>query len=428
MNSPGTDPTLLARTVAGLEAWLAGVAVQGGGLGGPTIGLRGASLMFCGEGFDWRVEAMLDARGALFAATGEERHLDGISADLERLAGAQLLNGKFRNSWFDANPFEGGMPHEPAVLAAGFRALRVLEKGARKPPSSFLPAAERYLFGHMLKWLWNHATHTFKDWEISDFERYSIASAAAGVELMIEWIRRCGDFPDSEYHIRSAARSILALQDPLGAMEGAVHPSNRGPGGVSPFLAARCLPALRLAADHLREQEFRAAADRLAGWLFRQALPGGGFPRLVYEHRSPGFRPMLTGTVAGLLHDTRRAGFGSTAQFAPHISWLVARRTPTGALRNGEGFGRIWRTPSRPDWRDVLPIHAWQAMALAFLAPGAVKGTVAEIAPVERMPVTVGLRRARYSEDTARIAVELEGGRPVYLWRKGADWAECCEP
>jgi hypothetical protein len=428
MNSFGTDPALLARTVAGLEAWLGGVAAPSGGLGGPAIGLRGASLMYCGEGFDWRVEAMLEARGALFAATGETRHLDGIAAELERLAGAQLLDGKFRNSWFDANPFEGGMPHEPAVLAAGFRALRVLEKAGRKPPPAFLPAAERYLFGHLLKCLWNPSLHTVRDWEITDFERYSAASAAAAVELMVEWVRRCGEFADWEYHVRSAARSILALQDSRGALDGAVRPSNVGRDAASPFLAARCLPALRLSAAHLRDDAFRASADRLAAWLARQALAGGGFPRLVHMRRPPSLRPVLTGAVAGLLHEMRRAGDADEGRLAPHLAWLAAQRMPTGALRNGDGFGRVWRTPARPDWRDVLPVQAWQAMALALLAPFAAKGAAAKVAAVERMPVTVGLRRARYSEDASRISVEREDGRPVYLWRKGSDWAEVCEP
>ena len=426
----GVQPAL-----AGLAAWLATVRVPGG-YGGPAVGVRAANLSYCGPAADWRLEGMLDGWGAL--ADGGEAGvaaaaLKHLQADLSTVAPAMLRDGSLRNSFFEFNPCEGGMPHEPAVMAAALRARRRLQRHGAAIPTGLDEAVARHVEERLLKQLWNKRLQTFNDWPQSQYACYSSSGVAAAVELLLEYGDLSGCRPRLDHYLEGAAASLLAVQRTQGAAAGGMLLFNRPGAGCSPFLTARCLPALTALYRRTGDPALKTAAVAAAAFVRGQALPGGGFTWLVHEDR-PAIRfPIMAGAVAGTLVALERAGMLDDHDRSTHLPWLLARRQPTGAFATAVGFSRTAGT-APPDWRDLLPVTGWLDKIFALLAlvasrPGATKAPPSQtdeatVAAPFACAVRLGWgRRGHYLEAANELRIEDGRGRSLFRWRKGDDWA-----
>jgi hypothetical protein len=471
MNSPATDT---ASALARLDAWLAsmGAPVPGG----PVVGLRGVSMAFAGPGFDWRIEALLDAWTALHVRTGDARFLDRIEAAMGALAASQLPNGAFRNSYFEFNPFEGGMPHEPAAVAAALRARTALLAAGRAPPAGFDDAVDRFAERRLVSELWNRSLRTFNDWLQSEFETFAPASVAAAIEALLAWSDASGRPDAGAAHVEGAGESLLAVQRRGGALDGAFPASNRRGDSANPYLSARVLPALAALRSRAGDARYGEAAERLEGFLRRTERPGGGWPFLVHAARPPTDGPVLVGAAAGVEACRARAGLAPAC--SPRtMAFVLAHQQESGAFPTADGFPGGRR--GQPEWRDVVPVAAWNAMILhrlALDAPAALPGAPAPGAV--RRDIRVNGRPAAWTEtaegfgisNSERRTPDAEhrttaadrgprdgGGKPgvgsrevetdrsvwnpergtrnaeppdaaarLYSWRRGAAWAEVC--
>lgn len=415
----------IATAAAGLESWLESIRTEQG-YGGAAIGFREACVAYCGPGYDWRYEGLLDGFREMHHATGDPFCLDAIERDLRQIQSAQLLNGVFRNSFFEYNPMEGGMPHEPAMLAAACRAARYLSQMGRKCPPGLEAALERYITHYLLKELWNKRLQTFNDWPTSEFQHFSPASVAAAAELLFEYADWSGAWEKIEYYVIGAARSLLDVQIKNNALAGGIPPSSRDADNVNPFLAARCLPALARVAAKTNDGAYKEAALALAAFLRRHRTDTGEFPRMVFAHRPPAAWPAFTGAAAGTLVSMDRAGLIEKQDLELSLESVLRRQERSGAFRTAAGFGK-WRTPAgAPDWRDVMPCCGWHDKIYALLA---------RLHPAERAPfapaeveheVYIGNRRGKYVENNGIIRIESGKGEPVFLWEKRQKWPSVC--
>jgi len=328
------------------------------------------------------------------------------------------------------------MPHEPAVLAAALRARRQLVRQGRPVPAGLDEAVARNIEERVLKVLWNKHLQTFCDWPMSGYDQYSPPTVAAVIELLLEYGELAGGWPRLDHYLEGAAASLLAVQRPGGAAAGGLPLSNRNGAPCSPFLTARCLPALAAMRRRTGEPALAEAADAAAAFVRRSALPGGGYPLLVHSQRPPGRFPVLTGAAAGTLTALGRAGLLEPGDLAAQLPWLLAHRQPGGAFATADGFGG--GAAGLPGWRDVLPVTGWldKLYALLALAPVAAAGGGSAGRPATVPPpvaawsceVCLGWRRrGRYVEEADSLRIEDARGRPLFCWRKGADWAEVNE-
>jgi len=437
--APARPPlsTGVHQALAGLAAWLDTVRVPGG-YGGPAVGVRTASLSYCGPAADWRLEGILDGWGALANGGGagvSATALARLASDLATLAPAMLRDGTLRNSAFECNPCEGGMPHEPAVMAAALRARRLLRRHGVAVPGALDEAVARHVEERLLKYLWNKQLLTFNDWPQSRYECYSPPGVAAAIELLLEYGDMSGGWPRLDHYLEGAAASLLAVQRIQGPAAGGLPLSNRPGAGSSPFATARCLPAL--AALHARtgDPALKAAATAAAAFVRGQALSGGGFSFLAHERRPATRFPVMAGAVAGTLVALERAGMLDDHDLAAHLPWLLARRQPTGAFATAVGFsGTEDSTP--PDWRDILPVTGWLDKIFALLALMAgrtrtekdTRGKAEEAASTAAATFVCAVRLGwgrcgRYVEDAGGLRIEDRRGRCLFHWRKGDDWA-----
>ncbi len=422
LSNPETDAA--GSALGRLEAWLATMRGEGGYYG-PVVGLRGVAMAWCGPGHDWRWEGLLDGWIALHRRTGSAVYLDRMAQALGDLRDVQLPNGTFRNSYFENNPFEGGMPYEPATIAAVLRAGRCLKEQGRAWPDGTATMLERFVEQRLIKELWNKVLRTFNNWLQSEFEVYSPPAVAAIVETLCDYAELTGTAERWTPYIAQAAESLLKSQVRAGALAGALPVSNRDGASASPYLAARCLPALARLHRDTGDARFAAAGDALAGFVRRCLLPAGGVPFMVYANRPARVVPRFVGAAAGTLVALDRVQRLDAALLEASLGWILEQQTASGAFATAVGFGSGALQPRRPDWRDTVPVCGWADKVYALLARRTT-GTVpaGTSGPVSRTVLVQG-RAAEFTEDADGMALR-SGKDDWFVWRKRTVWPDVC--
>jgi hypothetical protein len=378
---------------------------------------------YCGAAFDWRCEGLLDGYAAIYRATKNADYLNRIEQDLRAICSAQLLNGSFCNSWFDLNPYEGGMPYEPAMLAAACRARALLVEAGRPIPDGLDQTLELFVETRLLNELWSRLLHTFNDWLQSNFEYYTPHAVAASIELLIDYTELRGDWNRLEHYIIGAADSLLAVQCMGGIFDGGIPLSNRSGSAFSPTTAARCIPSLVKTAQKTGQEKYRQAALRLTDFVRRHALPQGGHVFLLFNGKPQQQTPLFIGAAADVANAFARAEL-LVPEDTQHLEKLLAgKQMATGAFRTACGFGNPAGRPREPDWRDLLPCCGWQDKIYSYLARQH-SGQLGSFSPEEiRHPVLVRGRRGEYIETARSMRLLNHAGKIVYHWDKGSKWA-----
>ena len=426
MNSSNTDNTSGAVAALGaLESWLE--TLHGaGGYYGPVVGMRGTTMSWCGPAHDWRWEGLLDGWVARHRHTAEPVYLDRIEQAFRDLQHAQLADGSFRNSCFEHNPCEGGMPHEPAVMAAVLRAGRYLQEQGRAWPDGAATMLERFVEERLIKALWNKTLRTFNNWLQSEFETYSPPAVASVVEALLAYGDLTGTSERWTPYVTGAAESLLKSQFRDGPLAGALPVSSADRASASPFLAARCLTALTMLHRRTGDARFSEACDALTGFVKRGLQPQGGIACMAYAGRPDRTAPLYTGATAGTLLALDRGARLEEALLNAQLDWLLSLQSAAGGFDTAVGFGQGLRRRDPPDWRDALPVCGWTAMVYALLAHrgGATASRQVTTAPVCRAVMVRGLR-AEMTEDANTIAIRNHS-EPVYVWRKRTLCPEVC--
>ncbi len=425
MNS--NDPTAMpaSEALAALEAWIEGMH-GAGGYAGPSVGLRGVSMSWCGPSHDWRWEGLLDGWISRHQRTRDPVYLDRIEEAFRELRCAQLADGSFRNSSFDLNPLEGGMPHEPIVVAALLRAGRHLRDAGRAWPDGSASMVERFVEERLIKSLWNKTLRTFNNWLQSDFEVFSPPAVAAAVETLIEYGELAGTTERWTPYIAGAADSLLKIQLPDGLLAGALPATSTDRDAASPFLASRCLCALTLLHRMTGDRRFEESARALAAFVRGAFQDSGGLACTLFEYRPHRVAPLFSGATASALSALARAGRLDDALWGRQLHWLMGLQSHSGGFDTAVGFGQGLPRRTPPDWRDALPVCGWAAAVYALLACRA-----ASAAPGTKgsgrvcREVLVRGRSAVLTEDANALAIRRRG-EPLFVWRKRTDWAEVC--
>jgi len=412
-----------AGALAALEGWLE-TQHGAGGFYGPSVGLRGVSMAWCGPSHDWRWEGLLDGWIALHRGTRNPAYLDRIERACRDLQSAQLADGSFRNSSFDLNPLEGGMPHEPAVMAAVLRAGRYLREAGRAWPEGSASMVERFVEERLIKALWNKTLRTFNNWLQSDFEVYSPPAVAAIVETLFEYGGLAGTTERWAPYIAGAAESLLKSQFRDGPLAGAMPVTSTDRGTASPYQASRCLPALALLHRVTGDRRFGECGEALAGFVNGAFQDDGGIACAMFAGRPHRVTPLFTGATAGALLALNRSGRRDEARWQRQIGWLLALQSESGGFDTAVGFGTGLPPRDPPDWRDAIPVCGWTAHVFALLANRTATNTSQrrEAGKVSREVLVRG-RPAEMTEDADSLAIRRRG-EPLFVWRKRTSWAD----
>ena len=429
MNLHGIDLIALTTAQGRLESWFAGMHGPEGYYG-PVVGFRGVNAGYCGPGYDWRYEGLLEgwmAHAQAHVSRDTERLalLQGALAEIGR---SRLGNGTLRCSYFETNPFEGGMPHEPILVASALRARALLRAANLPVDPGFDIFVERFVTERLANELWNRALRTFNNWLQSEYESYSPATVAAIIEVLLAYEEAGGGGAKLESMIKGAADSLFAAQIMMGLLTGGMPVSNRDHGPVNPALAARCLVAFDRLHHRFEDERYRHAGNALEAFLKRVALKDGGFPVMVHRNSTISSVPVFIGGTAGVLTSLFRSGRMKEEWLKPHLDFILAHQSSTGAFDTAVGFGGTAPRKGDPDWRDVLPVCGWNDKIyhlLALLNPGALAPVPVKSAS---RPVMVRGQKAVFEEDDRRMRLVSAGqGDDVWFdWEKRTKWPRLC--
>jgi hypothetical protein len=418
MNSPKNSTSQINSALSALEEWITSIHSQEG-YHGPAIGFKGHSIGFCGAGFDWRYEGLIDGWIALHQQTHRDEYLDRIEQAIKELASAQLRNGSFRNSYFEENPFEGGMPYEPATVAALCRA-RTLLASTQRSTTTVDRIIERFLERRCIRELWCKTEQTFNNWMQSDFDNWMAAAVAPIAEILLFYANETQNEAYTTHYAAGAIQSILALQQANNLIAVSQYKKKL----IIPLLTARCLPALVQFGEQTNDTSYTKRAEAIFQAL-EETASDLGYPTFCSPDHPASYTPSFTGATAGILNACARAGFHSS-RLHPLMDQILKRQNKAGGFETAVGFG-YHKTADQQDWRDVIPCIGWNDKIYHLLARHSDGGlSRAETSAVVKH-VFIRKQTGIYTEDAKHIQIEDHKGRLVYEWIKKKIWAEIAE-
>ncbi len=433
MEAPAADR--LAGAVLQIDAWLDTMRCYRG-YGGPVAHRWQDCLIYTGPGFDWRYEGIILGYLRLCEVTGEKLWLAKARRAGDDLRSSQLSDGRYPASSFEANPAPGGTPHEAGCdLALLYLAARL--KGSGEPGwEDYLATARRNLVDYHIRELWDPARSSFRN---LPGDRALVPNKIATlVQAGFALAKLEGSDELLEQIFLPALDSVLAAQVQGGSrrLVGAIDQSiaGRQPGRrYFPFYVARCVPALLAGFAHKGLQVYLDAAISALAFVFRQQLPDGSFPQVLYSNGQQTVEPRW---IAGCGDILRAARLLAAYGFSPPgrretEEWLLAGILPSGGVRTASGFSALTGRRTRgglPDFRDLLPACGWVDKAfhcLAWLVPD--RWQRPEFAGIDQacLPCSFQGQEALFAESETSIEVH-QAGRVRYHWRKGSSWASFC--
>lgn len=406
-----------------LELWINSIRTDEG-YHGPAIGPRSTQLGCCLAGFDWRYEGLLNSWINLHKSTGKAKYLKRIQEDLNQITAAQLLNGTFRNSHFSEGPFEGGMPHEPAMLTAAVKAAVYLEANEYGNTREIQECVRKYVDTYLISHLWNKLLKTFNNWPFSEFEKYSPYCVAAAVELIYDFGTWQNNLDDYESYIVAAVESMIKVQCSNGNCLGAFPTLSSHTKGFVPLYTARCFRALKIAYLVTNDDRYMDSFEKAKAYVRNSALEDGGFYRLTYNDREPIAYPIMIGAVAGILESFNRVDELEEAELNLHLSLILKEQLPSGAFATAIGFNRAKRPKDADfrDYRDLFPVCAWNDKVFHLLTTVANGDIMCKSSIKANLQVKINGRIGTYVETPHDITLMDNKNQVVYQWLKKNSW------
>jgi hypothetical protein len=424
----------LALAVGRLEAWLDTVRHPAGGYGGPVVHWWRDSLLYCGPGFDWRYEGIIEGYLALHRASAGHHWLEKAKRAGDDLIDAQLPGGTFRHSAFELNPGTAGTPHEAAADIGLLALAAELRAAGDADWSTYAATARRNLEDFYIAQLWDADARLFRD----DPAHLSFVpnKAATLAEALFLLSDASGDESWQAVYARPVLDAIVRHQvTGAGPLRGAIAQSSSGGSPIEkyfPYYIARCVPALLHGSRRFGEDTYLEAALAAGAFLTRWREPDGAFPQVIYSNGRVNRYPRWSAGVGDLLRVLELLQpHGLTLDLEPTREWLLRGQLENGAFKSAAGFSSqvSQRTPPDvPDMRDCLPVAGWNDKAFRYLAgvaiPGAIDGV--NVRPL-CVPCTHRGSPAVLKQD--KWALELHQNDTLVLrWPTGADWAEIGQP
>jgi hypothetical protein len=416
--------SLYENSLYSLESWFETVRDREG-YRGPAIGLRRSQLACCVPGYDWRYEGLLAGWIERHKASGDAFYLTRLKQDIAQIIGAQLGNGTFKNSHFTDGPFEGGMPHEPAMLNAAVKAAVYLEQNSLYNSSALKLCVGRYIDSYLIAYLWNKLLKTFNNWPFSEFEVYSPYCVASVIELLSNYGKWQNCLEVYLPYISFAGESIIKTQCTEGSSSGAFPTLSSGTKGYSPFYTARCLCSLKILEELCDDRDYKKSFDMAESYIRDSALKQGGFCRLTFQDRKPMTTPLLLGAVSGILDAFKRASCLKTSDLDQHMPLLMKEQSASGAFHTAVGFGKVSlpKEGARRDFRDFFPVCGWNDKIFYLLSAlgGGAKPERNDFINDAHLAIVNG-SVGNIKETPWEIKVLDKKNIEVYHWTKKENW------
>jgi hypothetical protein len=426
--------TQIDLAVARLEAWLETMRGSGG-YGGPVAHWWRQSLSYTGPGFDWRYEGIIVGYLQLWERTNQACWLMKAQRAGDDLLAAQLDNGHFTASSFEANPAAGGTPHEAACDAGLLRLALTLRAAGYNDWQKYADCANRNLQNFYIHQLWDTENHSFRDSpSVPSFVPNKVATACEAFFLLAE-IRGEERWVET-YVLPNLARIIEhQRQEASDPLLGAIAQNSFGRQKIEkyfPIYNARCIPALLLGYEWTKEEKYLEAAWQVMRFIERWVNSDGALPTVIYSNQKVNRYPAWIAPLGDILRaNTALERYGLVFEFNAIQKRLLTGQDNSGGIQTAWGFAEQvhQRTPTRPDVRDLLHVVGWCDKAFRHLTSQVSGLTLpkAENKVFEAECIFRG-QALIFSEQVDQLEVTNQAGQCRYRWRKGQPWAEIAAP
>lgn len=425
-----SELSLIERALL-LDSWLE--TMHGpNGYGGPVAHWWQNSLHYTGAGLDWRYEGIMTGYLTLFDKTGDILWLDCARQAGDDLLRGQLSSGNYRHSRFELNPYPGGNPHESGADIGLLSLAETLQSRDDETWKTYADVAARNIRETYLAHLWREDTKRFYD--NPSLTSFVPNKAATLVEALFLFARVCDEPDIITQRILPTLDAIIEHQISEGELRGAILQASADGDPVHwyfPYYVGRCIPALLLGYEHTQDEKYRKSAQMAADFMLKWQDDDGGFVQIVYPNgRYNRYQRWVAG--AGDMIRTLRMmeTHGIDGDSEKSQRWLLTQQSSMGGYPTANGFASQinQRKPGNvPEFRDLLPVCGWADKTFRFiteLLPDTVSMPTDRPTPrpVETACMVRG-KRADYREDATMIEIK-QGGKVLYRWRKGEDWAE----
>jgi hypothetical protein len=426
LSSPQID-----TAVAKMDAWFE--TMRGpDGYGGPVVHWWQQSLVYTGAGLDWRYEGIIVGYLQLWKQTGDERWLMKARRAGNDLVAAQLPNGHFPASIFEANPASAGTPHEVACdVGLLLLSLMLREKGA-SDWALYAACAERNIQTFYVEQLWDADMKAFRD--DPETPTFVPNKAATACEALFMLAEATHDEQWVEYYALPTLNRIIAHQvQDGGVLDGAIAQNSFGRRfneKYIPIYNARCVAALLRGYHWTNKEVYASCALRTMCFLDRWVAPDGSLPTVIYPNLKANRYPCWISPLGDVLHaaDACRS-YGFDFDFSTTMQWMLAGQDESGGIQTARGFaaqtgGKLSRLP---DVRDILHVVGWCDKAFRHLTFHASSNLpVAESNPFETACTFRGEKMYLVEFSTLLEVYSRRGTE--YRWWKGQPWADVAAP
>jgi hypothetical protein len=427
------NPEILAYTILGIDAWLESMRGERG-YSGPVAHRWHDCLIYTGTGFDWRYEGIISGYLRLHQATGEPRWLAKARRAGDDLLSAQLPDGRYPASSFEANPTPGGTPHEAACDLALLRLATFLKEAGDPAWEDFLSAARRNLVDYHIQKLWDPSRRSFCNLPGDPSLVPNKISTLVEAGFALSELEGRDDLLE-QYFLPTLVSVLEAQVEQNGSfLQGAIGQSISGrqpEGRYFPYYAARCVPALLAVYRYGGKQIYLDAAVGATDFVLRCQLPDGSFPQVLYATMRQTVEPRWIAACGDILRSASLlAPYGyPAAKFEQTEAWLLTGVLPSGGIRTASGFAALETFHPQdglPEMRDLLPVCGWVDKAFHYLAWQIPTGWQFPLfAGVQETsePCIFRGQKGLFLESETCIQVIREG-EVLYHWQKGQPWSD----
>lgn len=424
MTKPGELPSIVARSVSQMDAWLDTMRAPEG-YSGPVAHWWQQCLLYTGAGLDWRYEGIIAGYLILWDRTGERCWLEKARRAADDMVGRQLENGHFPASAFEANPATAGTPHEAACDAGLLNLAQVLKDIGDSGWESYSASAELNLCNFYLDQLWDPHAGVFHDDPVgATFVPNKAATACEAFFRLAElkqdasWVDCC---------ILSNLDAILRYQvTENGPLHGAIAQNSIASRRIEkyfPIYVARCIPALLRGYDWSRMDRYLVGAVNAIKFLQRWMNVDGSFPAVIYQNLKINRFPCWIAPLGDVLRAEQEIRpYGISVEFLGVQERLLSYQDASGGIQTGRGFAAVTggELDQLPEFRDLLHITGWVDKAFRALAAQVPKNQPlprAECGDFISDCVFRG-RIMQFGETSDELSVSNDG-EVVYRWNKG---------
>lgn len=379
---------------------------QKDGYYGPVIHYWRKNLDYIGPGYDWRYEGIITGYLNLYEKFKEKNFFEEALKCGYELINAQLKNGFFRHSKFEANPsFRGGDGVHESGADNGLLMLSKTLKSEKDPRwSLFYLSAKKNIHNLLIKNLWDDKVGAFYQYPLR--KRFVFNK----ISTMIESLLLLQEFVKENKYLKYCIKSgdyLVKNQNKDGSL-----PQEKEDGEsyrIISYYNARSIPSLLKLYEITNDEKYLSSALKLGSFVKKMRRQKGGYKwgfELKKNKRVRRDYPVFVAGSADIIRSLNYLrSYGFKFNTAKDLNWIMKNSLPSGGVKS-----LIYEKDS---CLNIIPSVGWNDKVLRLFSEVIDKNE--EVPSFKKIkPCKIKCRDGFYFEDENKIEIIKKGERITF--------------